>query len=165
VEQRVQHGRSGTEAGPLRCARGLTDGMGARGAGPARAASGPRERSARTRGPGAWATEQNGSGGRLRRKEAPASGLAGPGASARAAARGSGSALALGTGRCRSMGAEASDGGLEPEQARAHGWLRRGANGSGCGSRQGGSRRTSGCSSWRAAQARCGGAAQAGRES
>jgi hypothetical protein len=29
------------------------------------------------------------------------------------------------------MGVEASDDGLEPEQALAHGWLRRGANGSG----------------------------------
>jgi hypothetical protein len=91
------------------------------------------------------ASAQAGGCGARRRR---ASGLASPGASARAAARGSGSALALGTGRCRSMGKEASDDELEPEQALAHGWLRRGANGSSCGSRQGGSRRTGGCSSW-----------------
>jgi hypothetical protein len=41
-EQRAQHERSGAEVGPWRCACGLTDGMGAQGAGLARAAGGSR---------------------------------------------------------------------------------------------------------------------------
>jgi hypothetical protein len=53
---------------PLAVARGLTNGMEARGAGPTRAASGPRGWSARTRGPGAgrWS---DGSSARVRVSE------------------------------------------------------------------------------------------------